>query len=233
MFIFLRNQYDRIFERRNIIEAFIYCIIYVLNRLFSFEAMRLCLLESKDVNTLSYDRTKFDIKRITPKELKNYSYNKQRITDEDIKITHQNNDVLYIITLKNSQKIISYGWYSPNPTVINNRFILSFSDDYLYMYNGYTECDYRGFRLHALGMQQSASDAPRLGRMGLVSYVNAENYRSIHSCKRLGYRFIGYIFTVKIFNHDYIFHSFGLKKFKIMLNRFNNTHLNKNVKSYT
>ena len=50
-------------------------------------------------------------------------------------------------------RLAAYGWYSNKPTEIGERgLILSFDPRYIYMYKGFTHTDYRGKRLHAVGM---------------------------------------------------------------------------------
>ena len=217
LFTFLKQRYERIFEQRDFFEICVYLMVYILNKICFTHIMRICILDSDDAKASFNINSHFKFQKISPEHLKDYDYNTHRISDKTIEIACHNNDILYIATPINSKKIVSYGWYSINPTVINNEFILHFPDTRLYMFNGYTEPDYRGFRLHALGMQYGALDASTFARDGLVSYVDAENYRSLRSCRRLGYKFIGYIFIFKILGHAWIFHSVGAKKYQVML----------------
>ena len=50
-------------------------------------------------------------------------------------------------------RLAAYGWYSTKPTVFEDGLELHFNPDYVYMYRGFTHPDYRGQRLHAVGME--------------------------------------------------------------------------------
>jgi hypothetical protein len=94
-------------------------------------------------------------------------------------------------------RLVSYGWYSRRPTLISEDERLCFDPAYVYMYKGYTLPEYRGHRLHALGMARAlvAYTAEEQVR-GMVSYVESHNFASLRSCHRLGYVEIGSIYLV-------------------------------------
>ena len=87
-------------------------------------------------------------------------------------------------------RLASYGWYSRKPTRVDESLIFSFSPDWVYMYKGFTHHDFRGRRLHAIGMAY-ALDAHRRESRGIVSYVESHNFASLKSCYRMGYQDIG------------------------------------------
>jgi hypothetical protein len=90
--------------------------------------------------------------------------------------------------------LASYGWYSRRPTLLDNEdLMLRFNRDYVYMYKGLTLAAYRGQRLHAMGMTRALAAYKALGYKGLVSYVESNNFDSLRSCYRMGYRNCGQI----------------------------------------
>lgn len=96
------------------------------------------------------------------------------------------------------QTLASYGWYATQPIrllEIPGAPLLHFDPAYAYMYNGFTHPAYRGRRLHALGMAAALEAYTREGRAGLVSYVDATNFSSLKSCRRMGYRSFGRVST--------------------------------------
>jgi hypothetical protein len=70
------------------------------------------------------------------------------------------------------------------------------------MYKGYTLPEYRGNRLHAVGMARaliaSVSDlTTREGAIrGMISYVDSHNFASLTSCERLGYTVVGTMYVL-------------------------------------
>lgn len=69
------------------------------------------------------------------------------------------------------------------------------------MYKGLTRHEYRGQRLHAIGMNRALQHYLEQGAKGLVSYVESTNVDSLKSCFRLGYRQFGSIYLWRVFGH--------------------------------
>lgn len=93
--------------------------------------------------------------------------------------------------------LASYGWYSTRPTSIDDHFELHFDRRYCYMYKGFTAPAYRGRRLHAVGMCRALRAVSGEGRRGLVSYVYSNNFASLRSVGRMGYRIFGTVYALR------------------------------------
>ena len=93
--------------------------------------------------------------------------------------------------------LASYGWYSVKPTLINDELRLHFNPSYVYMYKGFTLSAYRGQRLHAIGMTLALMQYRSMGFKGMVSCVETNNFDSLKSCYRMGYRPCGNIRFMK------------------------------------
>ena len=115
--------------------------------------------------------------------------------------------------LRDGQRVASYGWYSKQSVPIDEHFSLQFSKDYTYMYKGYTHKDYRGKNLHAFGMAHALSIAVKSGNLGLISYVEGDNFASLRSCDRLGYKIFGTCIVLRLFGKDLILRSPSCKHF--------------------
>ncbi len=96
-----------------------------------------------------------------------------------------------------AERLASSGWYSAQSTVVSDAFLIEFPDDYLYMYRGYTDKDYRGARLHGFGMAEAARIAQRQGKRGLIGLVEAQNHASVRSARRIGYKTHGTLFEFR------------------------------------
>lgn len=115
--------------------------------------------------------------------------------------------------------IAGYGWYSDQPTETDiKKLSFSFDSSYMYMYKGLTKKNYRGQRLHAIGMSWALQRSLEMGKKGLVSYVEANNFDSLKSCYRMGYKKIGSIVVVNLFGKNFLYHSKACKQQKISLN---------------
>lgn len=96
-------------------------------------------------------------------------------------------------------RLAAYGWYAFGPTPIGiPRVMLHFRRGYVYMYKGFTHKDYRGQRLHAIGMTRALAHYLGSGHKGIVSYVESTNFDSLKSCFRMGYAVFGTITLVKL-----------------------------------
>ena len=96
--------------------------------------------------------------------------------------------------------LASYGWYSRGPTRIDPPgLVFHPGDRYVYMYKGFTRLGHRGHRLHAIGMTLALQDYLARGFKGLVSYVESNNFSSLHSVVRMGYEIFGTIDVLKPF----------------------------------
>ena len=105
-------------------------------------------------------------------------------------------------------QLAAYGWYSRKPTRIDPpHLVLHFSDDYVYMYKGYTHPEHRGKRLHAIGMNLALKHFLEQGQKGLISYVESQNFDSLKSVFRLGYEQFGTVYLTELFHRQLTLYS--------------------------
>ena len=95
-------------------------------------------------------------------------------------------------------RLASYGWYSNQPTLISDGLVLHFDPSWVYMYKGFTHPDYRGKRLHGIGMSLALRAYTERGSRGLISYVKSNNFQSLRSIERMGYRIFGDIYLARV-----------------------------------
>jgi hypothetical protein len=97
------------------------------------------------------------------------------------------------------ERLASYGWYARTPTTLDLPDLkLHFRPVYVYMYKGFTHPDYRGQRLHAIGMTRALESYLARGYRGLIAYVEANNFGSLKSVHRMGYSDIGRITLIRL-----------------------------------
>ncbi len=102
--------------------------------------------------------------------------------------------------------LASYGWYSDQPCEIELAdFVLHFDPAYTYMYKGYTVPAYRGARLHAVGMCQALRAFTAEGKAGLISYVQSNNFASLRSVARMGYRTFGKVYLLRAGSRTFVY----------------------------
>jgi hypothetical protein len=109
--------------------------------------------------------------------------------------------------------LAAYGWYSALPTPIDEHFVLHFDNAYTYMYKGYTVPAYRGKRLHAVGMCRALRAFTEEGKKGLISYVFSNNFASLHSVVRMGYRIFGEVYVIRAGSHSFVYATRGCRDY--------------------
>lgn len=116
--------------------------------------------------------------------------------------------------------LASYGWYSRCPTRVDvPGLTLRFDRHYVYMYKGFTHTRHRGRRLHAIGMSRALNAYVARGFLGIVSYVDWNNFPSLRSCYRMGYRDFGDIYVLGAGGHYLIHADLGCRRYDFSLER--------------
>jgi len=106
-----------------------------------------------------------------------------------------------------------YGWYARQPTPIDEHFVLHFDPAYTYMFKGYTAPAHRGKRLHAVGMSRALREFGAAGGKGLVSYVRSNNFASLKSTARMGYRQFGDVYLLHAGGRSFAWASPGCRPY--------------------
>jgi hypothetical protein len=116
--------------------------------------------------------------------------------------------------------LAAYGWYSRKPTAIDVPGLrVSFNPEYVYMYKGFTASAHRGQRLHAVGMTRALQAYLSRGDRGIVSYVEWNNFGSLRSCYRMGYRDFGSASVAGVAGHYVLRHDAGCRRLGFELQR--------------
>jgi len=108
----------------------------------------------------------------------------------------------------NDGVLAAYQWYSTTPTwyftptkrTAWNGFVVSFADQYVYMYKGFTHPAHRGKRLYPVGVTTALASYLARGYKGILSIVESNNFASLKACYRMGYRDFGKIYVTVLFD---------------------------------
>lgn len=101
------------------------------------------------------------------------------------------------------ERLASYSWYARNSVDGKDHLgvSMSFPTDVVYMYNAFTHPDFRGRRLFSAGVALAAKELAAQGATKMIASVNSTNFASLRSCKRLGFRELGRIWTLGSGDH--------------------------------
>lgn len=163
-----------------------------MERLSLLRIDRLVILEPKALATYQQRREDSLQRRFLPAaEMKQYqSQNPELLSDDFLALAERRGDHCYAFS--DGRKLASFGWYAKKLCLVRG-MECTFSDQFVFMYRGYTAPDYRGRRLHALGLAEALERLARSGKKGLISTVNISNAASRRSIERLGFEYRGYI----------------------------------------
>jgi hypothetical protein len=181
-----------------------------INRCVYFKVLRAMKIESVHADYLDSD-SQFRWQFFDEKQLCEFSETPEYyITEDNLRAFREKGDQCY--GAMDGDRLTCYGWYSNKPTEAVDGLTLHFNSDYVYMYRGYTHPDYRGKRLHAIGMNRALREFLGRGSKGLVSYVESNNFGSLQSVYRMGYQDFGSVVVLKIRNHPFIHASRGCRQ---------------------
>lgn len=100
-------------------------------------------------------------------------------------------------------RLASYGWYALDGafSVGDHGLLMRGPANAAYMHSGFTHPDFRGRRLHGIGMGRALRTLSYRGIQALVSDVDWANHASLKSCDRLGYQRLGTLFSFGVGHH--------------------------------
>ncbi len=109
-------------------------------------------------------------------------------------------------------RLVSFSWYSNQPTPCSEDLVIHVDPAWIYLYKAYTLESHRGRRLNALGVSLAASELERRGR-GLVCYIEANNYASLHSFEGIGFSSFGTTYIARVMGRPFIWATPGCKPY--------------------
>ncbi len=188
----------------------LYCgSLRVARRAAGVITMQCVFLPSVSAESLK-TKPQYSCRFLTNAELQRYSQDPSLQLDQEfLRLATSKGDRCFAIL--DGETLASYGWYSTKPTVVDDELSLRFHPDYAYMYKGFTHPNYRGQRLHAVGMGMALNAYLAAGSKGIVSYVEALNLASLKSCYRLGYQDFGKVYILH--GQKKVFHSQGCERY--------------------
>lgn len=188
----------------------------LINKVMFVNVLTCMVISEAKESSLSVD-PKYQHGFLDMDKLMNFSKDEEHDLPHDfLKAAISKGDECYAVT--EEENLASYGWYSNKETLTNiQQLLFCFDPKYIYMYKGLTKKDYRGQKLHAVGMSWALNRYMEKGFSGIVSYVESTNFDSLKSCWRMGYEKVGVIYIFKICGKVFHYPSRSCKKLNIRL----------------
>ena len=113
----------------------------------------------------------------------------------------------------NDGVLAAYQWYSTKPTWVFtptkrgrwNGLLANFGEQYVYMYKGFTHPIHRGKGLYPVGVTSALASYLTRGYKGILSIVESNNFASLKSCYRMGYRDFSKIYVAALFDRYLVY----------------------------
>lgn len=167
-----------------------------VNRVFPFQILRGMTAVLPDINPTLFETSGFTARFARRDEVLASCSADVEMTEEFALDALDKGDECF--ALFEGDRLASFGWYSNQPTLISDGLSLHFDPSWVYMYKGFTLPDYRGKRLHGIGMSLAARAYTERGSRGLISYVKSNNFQSLRSIERMGYRIFGDVYLARV-----------------------------------
>lgn len=192
----------------------------VLYPCFGFEANRIVWLPLESAADEQQLPDGAEFRFLTSAEVAEYAQNPEfLLTEQLVQQAEQGTDRCYACLIHG--ELAAYGWYGVQAEAPADDFglIMQVPADAAYMHHGYTHPNYRGLRLHGIGMARALRELSGQGVRALLSDVAWTNQASLKSCERLGYQILGTCFTYGWGNWRFSYATPGLRAHDIHFRR--------------
>lgn len=196
----------------------------VINKIVHFQILRVMAIRLRDVSDPAlFEAPGFEGRFIGAEELAKVATDPAYDLSADfLKKALTRGDRCY--GFFNGDVLVSYGWYSDLPTPIDEHCVLHFDRAYTYMYKGYTLPAYRGKRLHAVGMCRALRACAEEGGRGLISYVLSNNFASLKSSARVGYKIFGHAYVFRVGSRTFTYETKGCRGYNFWIEVCDRAH---------
>jgi RimJ/RimL family protein N-acetyltransferase len=190
------SKANRIRQKFGLRATFQYAANVLGSPLCGFEALTLVWLPVDDMK-IELDLPDDTVMRfLTPSEVDAFSQDAaNEFVESHVEKAHAGTDFCFAAMVDG--RLASYGWYTLGRSFAIGDHGLSMRgpSNAAYMHSGFTHPDFRGRRLHGIGMGRALHALSDRGVNALVSDVDWANHASLKSCARLGYQMLGNLFS--------------------------------------
>jgi len=186
-----------------------------VNRLVPFQILKGMTAVLPDINPGLFDSGTFAARFATRDEVLASCSDEFEMSPDFAREALDKGDECF--ALWDGHRLAIFGWYSNQPTHISDGLVLHFDPAWVYMYKGFTHPDYRGKRLHGIGMSLALRAYTERGSRGLISYVKSNNFQSLRSIERMGYRIFGDVYVARVLGRAVTWTTPGCKAYDFRL----------------
>jgi predicted GNAT superfamily acetyltransferase len=180
-------------------------LLKIINKFIKLKVLR-CLVLTEINSNLHELTSEFCIEFQDKNNINKYFTNRYTDITEDIKTDAITKCDDCLCIFDSEKNIAAYSWFSAKDTW-SGMYDLDFeiSPEYIYTYKVFTDTKFRGQRLHAHQMKHALDHYQASGFKGIICHVYSDNYNSLKSSYRMGFKDIGSYYVLNIFNKTFHF----------------------------
>jgi hypothetical protein len=185
-----------------------YLLARSCEKLLKLEVSKLIVLNAADLPPAIPLDPEFTFRFLTPGEVAQFAVDPRNQLDPAFADRASGNFDFCFAALHHAQptenesktnkcQLASYSWYALN-SIEGRHHVgvpMSLPADMAYMYNAFTQPEFRGRRLYGAGIALALKALAERGITRLVTSINTSNFSSLASCRRLGFRELGRLYT--------------------------------------
>ena len=174
-------------------------------KLFGFEALTLVWLPVDEMKITLDLPDDTQMRFLTPAEVEMFSQDPaNEFVESHVAKAHAGTDLCFAALVDG--RLASYGWYTLGRafSIGDHDMLMRGPSNAAYMHSGFTHPDFRGRRLHGIGMGRALQALSERGVDALLSDVNWSNHASLKSCARLGYQMPGNLYSFGLGRHRFV-----------------------------
>ncbi|NQV28062.1 MAG: GNAT family N-acetyltransferase [Rhodopirellula sp.] len=165
-------------------------------RLLGFEALTLVWLPVDEMKIALDLPDDTEMRFLTAAEVESFAQDPANdFVESHVEKAHAGTDLCFAAIIDG--RLASYGWYTLGRafSIGDHDLLMRGPSNAAYMHSGFTHPDFRGRRLHGIGMGRALHALSDRGVDALLSDVNWANHASLKSCARLGYQMLGNLYS--------------------------------------
>jgi hypothetical protein len=169
----------------------------IAEKLLCLEVSELLYLDVGTLPSSIQIDPEFSFRFLTPSEVARFVQDPKHDLTEDFVSRAASGHDLCLAAL-HGERLASYSWYARN-FIEGQHHVgvpMTYPADVAYMYNAFTNPEYRGRRLFSMGIALALKELAEHGVAKLITTINSSNFASLQSCRRLGFSSVGRVLTI-------------------------------------
>jgi hypothetical protein len=214
----IRSYVSRVIRSFGLVAALEDALYLAVRHLIDVRVLRAMSAVPEDVDSCPTAASEFDIRFATRAELHAACRSpawRDEMTETSIDQALARGEECFAVF--DRLVMASLSWYTRRPAPVTAEVSMHFDPSWIYMHRSFTAAPYRGHHLHGLGSTVALRHYAALGTRGLVAFVEFNNWQSIRSMSRAGFRQFGWICLATVRSRPHTWATPGCRPYQFRL----------------